>query len=151
MVLAGLARWTHSRLAFAVVGAVTSGLCAVPVAAAVNGGWQHVFVAASGALVFVCWCVLLGAVLAPAGAPSSQPGWAADLRWCAMIGRYAARGALVAAGGGAVAGLIVGLVAYPPTSAAALVEGAILAAGPGAVVGAIVGLARSACPSGALR
>jgi len=143
MVLAGLARWTHSRPAFGVVAAVTSGLCAVPLAAAVSGGWQHVFVAGSGALVFVCWCVLLGAVLAPAGAPSNRPGWAADLRWCAMIGRCA--------GCGAVAGLIAGFSTYPSTAVAALVEGAIFAAGPGAVVGATVGLARSACPSGALR
>jgi hypothetical protein len=151
LVLAFMAYWTHSRVVFGVVAAVTSGLCAVPVAAVVNGGWRHVFIAGSGALVFVCWCMLLGAVLGPTGASWSQPGRALDLRWCAIAGRYAARGALVAAGCGAVAGLVVGLLTYPPTSPAALVEGAILAVGPGAVIGAIVGLARRGCRSGVLR
>jgi len=46
-----------------VVATVTSVLGAVPVAAAVDEGWQHVFVAGSSALVFVCWCALLSEAL----------------------------------------------------------------------------------------
>jgi hypothetical protein len=145
LVLAATARWTHSRLAFGVVAAAVSGVCAVPPAAAVSGGWSHVFVLGSGALAFVCWCVLLGAVLGPAGARLSRPSRTPDLSWCATTGRCAARGALVAAGFGAAAGLILGLFAYPPTAPVALVEGAILAAGPGAVVGAIAGLLKWQC------
>jgi hypothetical protein len=141
LVLAGVARWTRSRRGFGVVAAVTSGLCAVAVAAAANGGWQPVFVLGSGALVFVCWCVLLGAVLGSVGARWAQPERAADLRRCALVSRYATCGGLVAAGCGAVAGLVLGLIAYPPAALAALIEGAIVSAGPGAVIGATIGLA----------
>jgi lysylphosphatidylglycerol synthetase-like protein (DUF2156 family) len=141
LVLAGLARWTRSRLGFGVVAAVTSGLCAVPVAAAAKGGWQHVFVLGAGALVFVCWCVLLGAILGSVGARWAQPERAADLRRCVLVSRYATRGGLVAAGCGAVAGLVLGLIAYPSAALAALIEGAIVSAGPGAVIGATIGLA----------
>lgn len=79
LVLACLVQWTRSRLAFGAVAAVASGLCAVPTAAVVSGGWQHVFVAGSGAPVFVCWCMLLGAVLGPilpgsVGARGNDPG-----------------------------------------------------------------------------
>jgi hypothetical protein len=141
LVLAGVSRWIRSRLGFGVVAVVTSGLCAVPVAAAANGGWQHVFVLGSGALVFVGWCVLLGAVLGSVGARWAQPGRAADLRRCALITRYATGGGLVTAGCGAVAGLVLGLVVCPPAALAALIEGATVAGGPGAVIGATIGLA----------
>ena len=151
LVLAFVARWTHSRLAFGVAAASTSGLYAVLAAAAVNGGLQHVFVLGSGALAFVGWCVLLGAVLGPLEAPSRQPDLTPEPGWCAMAALYAARGALVATGCGAIAGFVVGLFAYPLTSPAALVEGAILAVGPGAVIGAIVGLARWEWTARALR
>jgi hypothetical protein len=52
-----------------------------------------------------------------------------------LVGRWTAFGAGVAGALGALVGLVVGLRAYPPTAAFAVLEVGV----PGAVIGAVVG------------
>jgi hypothetical protein len=57
------------------------------------------------------------------------------IRGLPVVPRHAAVGALLLGGAGAVAGLVVGLLAYPPTAVVAIFEVGV----PAAVVGALLG------------
>ena len=142
-VLALLARWTRYQLVFAVAAGLICGVGVVVGATLGYGGWQQVPTSGWQPPLFLAWCVGLGVVLGPAVVRTRGRMGGGLTR----IGLFAAYGASGAAVVGSVAGLAVGLAAYPPTAPFALIEGALLASTPGAVIGALAAFVTTRRPA----
>jgi hypothetical protein len=140
--LAVVTRVTSSRWAARLVAAATSLACAVVPAYLTHASprWDWVVPAALG--------TVLAAVIGPFAGFGAQPvvlGPRFRTRPVSDVaGRIVVGGLVVGAGLGGVAGLVLGLIGYPPTAPFALVEGAIF----GSVSGVVVALLAAAAVIG---
>ncbi len=136
--LTALAGRTRSPWPARAVSAAISGAVAVLLAGHYSGppGWQQV-----ASLALLVAFAALGAALGPAIAfgVSPEPRTRRGRSPAALFGLILAWGTALAAGVGAVAGLVIGLLSYPPTAYFAVLELAVLAGVSGAVLACLVG------------
>jgi hypothetical protein len=128
LALAAVREISTARWAVRVAGALTSVGCAIATIAIAFPPWPHRSNPLE--LAFIAICAGLGIALAPIAINGDRL-----LRADVQIGRRSvpsfvrrtlAVGGIGGGGLGAIAGLSIGLAAYPPTAAAAVVEGGII-------------------------
>ncbi len=140
--IAGVAAITPSRWNIRLsCAAITSSCAAALVFLNVAPQWasSHTW----GGLLFVLMCTVLAAAVAPFAAFGEQPlnprPLAPQRSVAELFRRALAIGAIGGVGVGAVVGLAIGIMTYPPTCMAALIEGGILGEVSGILLALMVG------------